>query len=191
VIVLCAYVYKNIPDFKIWNVCLKMYMLMTLAHELSHHFDFQHRMARGRWLDHDRKKVESYARDMEYKWVDDYIVPYIEEAYKEEVKALNNWMLANIGVKIPLPIIAGDSRDLEDSYPTDDYFFDFVKDIYEGKDSIRSRIILARGFYCAKLYDLSMDIIDVVLKDDPGNVKALELKADIIKNQDEGDSKKR
>ena len=185
-----AYVYKTIPDFKIWNICLKLYMLMTLAHELSHHYDFQCRMGRGRWFDDNGDKIEAYAENMEYKWLCDVLVPYIEETYKEEISYLNQWILNNVGVKLPLSVLAGDPRRtmsnglVKIAFAIDEYFFDFVKDIYDGKELSEAISNLARGFHYADLYDLSLEIIEKILQTDPKNLDALTLKADTFMHQE-------
>ncbi|MFZ5987663.1 MAG: tetratricopeptide repeat protein [Bacillota bacterium] len=190
IIEIYSYVYKNIPDFKMWNVCLKIYMFMTLAHELSHHFDFQSRMGRGRWLDRNRDKIEAYAESIEHKWLCDVILPYIEETYKEEINELNEWVLRNVGIRLPLSILAGDPRKtlknglVKIAFAENEYFFDFVKEIYEGKPTAEARINLARGFHYADLYDRALDIIETILELDPKNIEALTLKADTFVHQE-------
>ena len=159
---------------------------MTLAHELSHHFDFQSRMARGRWLDRDKNRIEAYAENIEHKWLCDVILPYIEKTYKDEINELNEWILKNAGVRIPLSILAGDPRKtlknrlVKTAFAENEYFFDFVKEIYKGKSTIEARINLARGFHYADSYDRALDIIETVLELDPKNIEALTLKADTL-----------
>lgn len=193
VIEVYGYVYKNIQDFGIWNVCLKIYMLTTLVHELSHHFDFQNRIGRGRWYKKEKGKIESYAEVMEYKWLNEAILPYIEETYTEDVYALNQWILQNVGIRLPLSILAGDPRKtlkngfMKRFFPADEYFFEFAKGTYEGKDKIDAKLNLAKGFHYADMYELSLEIIEVILNSDPQNRKALNLKADTFVHQEKFD----
>jgi tetratricopeptide (TPR) repeat protein len=146
-------------------------------------------MGRGRWLENDKNKIEVYAENMEHKWLSMFIIPYIEETYKKEVNALNDWILSNVGIKLPLSTLVGDPRKtlkngfVKMTYAVDEYFYDFVKEIYRGKGKNEARIDLATSFHYSDVYDTTLEIIETVLEIYPNNVKALILKADTFVHQ--------
>jgi hypothetical protein len=141
-------------------------------------------MGRGRWLNNSVERIEGYAEDMECKWLEDVIVPYIEETYKDEVSNLNEWIMSKIGIKLPLCILAGDPRkyskksSVKSFFSTDESFCEFVKGVYNGEDLNDLRVSLAAGFHYAGIYDISLGIIETVLNKDSKNMEALILKAD-------------
>lgn len=60
---------------------------------------------------------------------------------------------------MPLSILAGDPRrTLKNGFirmamAAEEYFFDFVREIYEGKQLVEARYNLAEDFHYADLYD--------------------------------------
>lgn len=57
---------------------LRHNMLHTLFHEIAHHQDRTTRVARGRWRMDDHFKRETYAEDMESKWCQSIITPFLK-----------------------------------------------------------------------------------------------------------------
>ncbi len=184
-----AYVYKELPDFNIWNIVLKLHMLMTFIHEVFHHYDFYNRIGQGKWLGNEQDKVEIYAENMEYKWLHEIIIPYLEEKYCNEVLELKKWIIRYIGIEFPLLSLAGDPRTtMKGGFilfknSTSTAFNDFVNSIYEGNNILKCRIELAWQLHYADLYDLSLSIIETVLEKEPNNMEALVLKGDTCVHQ--------
>lgn len=64
---------------------MRLHSLATFVHEVANHWDFTFRMARGRWSGGDYDKSEEYAGRMPCTWLRDCVVPYLEDAYPEDV----------------------------------------------------------------------------------------------------------
>lgn len=192
-----AFVYKELPDFRMWNIVLKLQMLMTFVHEVYHHYDFYNRIGQGKWLGNENDKAEIYAEKMEYKWLCEVIIPYLEEKYRNEVMELKKWIRSNAGIELPLLLLAGDPRKTVKGgfvlfkFSTSSAFDDFVTGVYKGHDIIKCRIELARDLHYADIYDLSLSIIETVLENDLNNIEALVLKADIYVHQEKYDEAER
>jgi hypothetical protein len=63
------------------QVDLELNMLITLVHEVAHHFDRMRRLGRGRWRMDDRVKNERFAEAMAIEWGLLAIVPHMREKY--------------------------------------------------------------------------------------------------------------
>jgi hypothetical protein len=63
------------------QVDLELNMLITLVHEVAHHFDRMRRLGRGRWRMDDRAKNERFAEAMAIEWGLLAIVPHMREKY--------------------------------------------------------------------------------------------------------------
>lgn len=67
---------REINDFY-----LRLHVLATLVHEVAHHHDNTQRVRRGRWLADRTENNEWYAEKMEYAWVREIVLPYLERTY--------------------------------------------------------------------------------------------------------------
>ena len=63
---------------------LQFQMLITLVHELAHHFDHTERVKRGRWRADDQDKCERFALQMERTWSRAAIMPYLLKQEAEQ-----------------------------------------------------------------------------------------------------------
>lgn len=189
---LFAYVYDpELRDREMWECYIRLHMLSTFVHEAAHHYDHTMRVARGRWRMDDHPKAEGYAERLQYDWVRDHVVPCVEEAYPEQVKALMDWVEHYGGVRVPLPMIAGDPRATWNNglVSAEAIFFSIpgavgslAQDVYEGKGLNETRLEFARGLHYGTHYDLGLQTIDRVLAGEPGNLDARVLKADIYEH---------
>ena len=110
-ITLFAYVYDTeTADVQLFEVYLRLQMLSTVVHEIAHSVDLTTRLARDRWLGDDTSKVEMYAEKLQYSWMIDYVVPYLESRYPEQVKALLDWIEHYGGIRLELALLAGECR---------------------------------------------------------------------------------
>lgn len=191
---LYAYVYNSsLSDREMWECYLRLHMLSSLVHEIAHHYDFSMRVARGRWRMDDRDKGEIYAESVQHKWMQDYIIPYIKQAYQEQIKALGNWIEHHGGVSIPLDLLAGDPRTSMKNglinitrawFDVPSAVGQLAKSVYEGKALTETRLGFACDLHYGDDYDRALKIIEDVLAHEPENLEALALKGDIYEHQE-------
>ena len=188
-----AYVYApDLRDREMWECYLRLHMFSSFVHEASHYYDSTERIARDRWRMENRRKVEAYAEEMQRDWMNDYILPYIETTYPDQVHMLLDWIEYYGGYKLPLVMIAGDPRaPWNDSTESGvSLFFDvssnieyLAHDVYKNKGLNQARIRFAYGLHYGEHYEPAIQIIERVLSDTPGDSDALTLKADIFVHQ--------
>lgn len=89
-------------------IYLKFCALCTFAHEISHHFDHMFRRARDRWCREDREKTEGFAESRARDLALAHVIPYIEERYPNECKALAKWMRRHGDIALPLAALLED-----------------------------------------------------------------------------------
>lgn len=192
-----GYVYASeIANRSMWDLYLRLHMLMTFVHEVGHHYDFTFRIGRGRWRGDSRDNVEIYAESMQHKWLNEYVIPFLGEKYLEECSTLNSWIRHHVGVEIPLALIAGDPRStgkngsirISSFFDTAEAFQEFVRKIHDSCDLMEARLEFANDLHMADKYGLALEIIELVLRSEPRHLKAITLKADIcvhLQNYDE------
>lgn len=76
-------------DWPFWRWMLRYETLRTLLHEVGHHVDAVHRVARGRWRAGPGRHAEAYARDRERAWSRSVLEPYVLERYPEGDALMN------------------------------------------------------------------------------------------------------
>lgn len=186
---LYGYVFQpDMPNRRMWELYLRLHMLMTFVHEIAHHFDFTSRIAKGRWRGDDYHKAENYAEQIQYQWLCDYVIPYLQEAYPVESEEFNRWIKEHLGQPIPMKLLAGDPRStardggivISSFFDTSRAFEEFVKAVHDGKCSTESRLEFADDLHMAEEYDTAMAIIAQILEEKPKHVKAITLKAGIL-----------
>jgi tetratricopeptide (TPR) repeat protein len=177
-----GYVYPhNIELFEIVEFYLRVQTLLVFLHELAHHYDFEQRAARGRWRQDNLETVEIYAEQMAHQWINDYALPYICKNFADEYAELNNWMEKHIGIPLNLSLLAGDYRGTGKKgrirmcsfFNTADDFADFVTKVQSQADLTVARVELADDLHMAGEYEVSLEILDVILKEDKKNLRAL------------------
>lgn len=185
---LFGYVYDaNLKNRRMWEVYFRLRMLMTFVHEIGHHYDLSFRIARGKWRFDDDDKIEIYAEHMQHEWVREYVIPYLKETYPQEIEQLNAWMAENIGFVCPLEMLAGDPRArakngairVSSLFCTPSAFERFVDGLLKGKDEDEVRLEFADELHMAEEYNMALQIIASLLKQQPEWSKALLLKAEI------------
>lgn len=194
---LFAYVYDPaLPNREMWELYLQLMMLSTLVHEIGHHDDWMRRIARGRWLADNKQKNEIYAEKIEYEWVRQYVIPYLQQAYPESLKALEAWTEHYGGVSIPLSVLADDPRvttKQKDVFKWHAFlnvssaFENLARNVAEGESLVDTRLQFARELHYAEIYAEALEIIQRVLAEYPEHLEALTLKADIYEHQEKYD----
>jgi len=167
---------------------LRMCMLMTLVHEIAHHYDFSSRIARGRWLADAQDKVEIYAERVQHDWFSEHVVPCLKRDYPDQWQAFNRWVRETVGLELPVEVLLGDPRTtakgngiiLQALFDTGHAFQEFVTAVQQGRDQQEARLDFARDLHYAEQYEPALRIIDLLLRADRDNVDALVLRADIF-----------
>lgn len=188
-----AYVYEpTIPHGAGWDLYLRLQMLSALVHEIAHHVDATMRVARGKWCADVEDKNEIYARDRQYDWVRQYVVPYLERTYPDAVQQLDAWVRHHGGTSVPLWILAGDPRSVaKGGGITDRGIFsmsgaleDLAKDVANSEAIVETRLQFARDLHYVEYYHYALEIIDRVLRTEPDHPEALTLQGDIYVHQE-------
>jgi tetratricopeptide (TPR) repeat protein len=176
-------------DRDLWQPYLRLHMLMSLVHEVAHHYDFTFRVARGRWRHDSREKNEIYAEEVEHDWIERYVIPHLEKAHPGPLVHLRDWMREQLGVEVPLKLLAGEVRATAKNggiyananfFNTAHGFEALVGDLSKGKDPIRARLQFARHVHYVEQYDLAMQIVETVLSVLPRDTEAILLKAELL-----------
>lgn len=89
------------PDRPLVTSYLRLKMLETFVHELSHHRDAHSRRPQGRWAA-STEKAERHAERHERAWGANVVVPYLEGTYVRESQALARWIATHLGRAVPL-----------------------------------------------------------------------------------------
>lgn len=188
-----GYVYRpDLAERRMWELYLRLHMLMTFVHEVAHHYDFAFRIGRGRWRGDNRENVEIYAETIQHKWLTDYIIPFLRKRYPEECDGLRSWIKRHAGIEVPFDVIAGDPRATAKNgliracsiWDTGEAFRDFVQKTHVCGDVKEARLDLANDLHMAGAYDLALEIVELILTSDQRHVEAISLKADIYVHLD-------
>lgn len=192
-----GYVYPpDLQDRPMWEFYLRLQMLLTFVHELGHHVDFTSRVARGRWRADDHEKREVFADKTQYEWISTWVIPYLEQTYAKEFAQLHAWMKTNIGIEILTSLLAGDSRlwSREGWFEANASWFNtansfeyFIHDLSKGEDITKTRLGFARDLHYADIYDLPLQIVELILTQNPNHIEALAFRGDLFVHQEKYD----
>jgi len=172
-----------IPEFY-----LRLHCLTVLVHELAHHHDEAHRIARGRWLSDRKENYEYYAEKMQWEWTQDYVFPYIETHYAKEWAEIRTWVNQHGGGDTTLELICGDprytSRDgcTRLATSTSETFVDLIKDVVQGKSLFESRLNFAWNLHYADEYERSLEVTTALQAQYSDNPDILSLHADTLEH---------
>ncbi|HEY7124331.1 MAG TPA: hypothetical protein VH540_10305 [Ktedonobacterales bacterium] len=179
-----AYVYDatNMPDQAMRELYLRLQMLAAFVHEVAHHKGTVSQGKRGRWHLIPGHASERYARKQEYRWMQQIIIPYLEQTYADDVRAFREWMAYHGGVSLPLATFA------DDSIAGDFTLFSAIEHLAEAVDKGESlketRLGFAHDLRLARHYDAALQCIARVLSEHPGDVQALALQAITYERQE-------
>jgi len=154
----------------------KLQVLSTFVHEVAHHFDHTRRTARGRWLAWEREKLEGFAERRQHDWTQNYVVPYLEEAYPLDVNELLSWLEVHGQTRFALGELISDPRHVYVS-TIERAMAELVKDILQGTPRIERLFNFALNLKIADLYERAQEVIDCILVEVPDHEDALELRA--------------
>jgi hypothetical protein len=183
-IYLYAYVYDPaLPDREMWEVYLRLRMLITFVHEVAHHQDWTTRSSRDRWRMDNEKKYESYADTMQWRWAKEYVVPYLEAAYAEEVRRLGAWIRQHGGIDLPLAAFAEPPN-----YPFYTIYCaveSLAEEVSRDAEPLEKRSQFASSLWTAGLYSDALRAVAGILDEQPGHAEALCLRARALLAQEE------
>ncbi len=189
VISIYAYVYdvNRIPlPLRLCQVYLRLHALKTFVHEVAHHHDNLARVARGRWLFDRESNQEMYAEEMEHKWTQEIVLPYLRKNYAEEVKALQNWVFHRGGLRVRLDFFAGDSRKTQRDglqklvFSTSGAFESWLDELPTCKSLNESRLAFAWELHYSDCYEQCLRVLNGILGKSSDWIPALTCKADTL-----------
>ncbi len=140
----------------------KLQILSTFVHEVAHHFDYTRRIARGRWLASDKEKVEHFAKQRQHEWTQSCVVPYLEEAYPQDVADLLAWLEAHGKIRFSLGELIADSRAYI-IFPVEQAVEELIKGVTQGIGEVERLLNFARDLKTADLYERAQEVIDHIL----------------------------
>jgi len=186
---LYAYLYDpELPERRRWELFLRLRMLATFVHEVAHHDDDMRRIGRGRWRADDVDKTEAFAEASAAHWVRECVVPYLEEAYPDAVRELNAWIEHHGGTAIPLALLGGDWGWDSNGKAVSVYlgsvrqaFESLADDVHEGREPTATRLAFARRLLYGNCAE-ALRVIERVLSEEPANLEALTLLADVLRH---------
>jgi tetratricopeptide (TPR) repeat protein len=181
-----------LPDRPMWELFFRLRMLSTFVHEVAHHEDHMLRVARGRWRMDDTDKNEDYATTQQGHWVREVVVPYIEQAYPDARAALSAWLRHHGGTDVPLVLLA-DSWGWDTDGKLVPVVFgsaleaiqDLARAMHKGATLTATRLNFARDLHYGANFEEALRGIACVLAEEPHNLEALTLRADIFEHQEE------
>lgn len=182
-----AYVYnKNYPVIDVIESYLRLEMLTTFVHEVAHHDDEMRRSGRGRWLGLTEWRCENYAEILQKEWVENIVIPYLEERYPREYDELLKWVSDNGGVNIPIknlarePRIEGAGGLIPLGYDTSFAVREMFQNVLKGKSSRDVMFDFACDLHLADHYDECLKSLDTLLLNNPDDAEAMGKKADTL-----------
>lgn len=181
---LYAYVYHaaNEPDRELRELYLRLQMLETLVHEVAHHWDRTSCDARGRWVDRPEGKSEWSARKRAYQWMQQFVIPYLEQNYPAATRALVEWVGRHGGVALPLSRLVDHPN--ETIFYTEGAIESLFSAVDSGPSSREARLDFAHDLRLAERDDDALQSVAAVLADQPDDIKARTLQANIYKHQE-------
>lgn len=87
-----------LPDRKVWEAFLRFVALSNLVHELAHHVDLRDNSGTDPVL--LKARSEDVAEHFQEQWTAEYVVPYLLEAYPEEIALFLRWVEKHAGAPV-------------------------------------------------------------------------------------------
>lgn len=165
----------------------KLHILSTFVHEVAHHFDYTRRIARGRWLADETEKVEHFADHRQHEWTQTCVVPYLEEAYPQEVAELLHWLEVHGRARFALAELIDDPRRVG-FFSIEHAVEELVKGVLQETEPLEMLLNFAIHLKIADRYERAQEVIGHILAEVPGHDEALELRASIFNWQGRYDS---
>lgn len=165
---------------------LRLHALKTFVHEVAHHHDNVARVARGRWRFDNKYTVEMYAEEMEHKWTQEIILPYLRRQYAKDARALQNWVAHRGGLRVDLDFFSGDTRRTRRDglqklvFTTSSAFESWLDELPICKSLAESRLAFAWELHYSDCYDQCLELLNRILAKSSDWIPALTCKADTL-----------
>jgi len=143
----------DVPNRRHVELYLRLAMLATLCHEVARH--------------HERG------------WTPSVVVPYLEDAYPDDVAALYQWMIDRVGVVIPLELVAERSQHLLGASEAFQRMLAAT-----GPATTDERLHVAFRLHYDHHLELALAVIDRVLATEPHHAEALADRAHVLRKLD-------
>ncbi len=183
-ITLYAYVYDSQdPGLRNWMFLLRLRSLSTFVHEVAHHFDHTRRVARGRWLAIGEQKVESFAEQIQQSWTLQFVLPYLQQTYPQELEAMQQWLEHYGGTRLPIELLSWDPALKPFNFNMRQALEELAREVASGSDVKASRLYFALQLHYCELYEPALDVINLLLANEPDDSGALTLRGDIFVHQ--------
>ncbi|MFT3694032.1 MAG: hypothetical protein QM831_12885 [Kofleriaceae bacterium] len=171
---LYEYEYPADPAFEMY---LRLRMLATFVHEVGHHVDCAARFSRHRARGDREEMLEDAAETWEAVWVEEAVLPYIEQAYPTELAAFRAWTIAHAGIEVPLELIVGRDRTI---LGTQFAFESLLRSVLAQGPLIEAQVDYAFYLHYSYHLELALEILDGVLARDPDHADALKWRRHIL-----------
>jgi tetratricopeptide (TPR) repeat protein len=191
---LYAWVYPaGLPEPALWEPYFRLRMLYDLVHEVAHHFDHACRSQRGHQRRDQRGHPESYVSLTGARWSREVVLPYVREAYPDQVLALEDWVHRKAGTRLSIALLSGvlglpeedgGSSSMDPLFGLWYHFMRFATAVLKGSELANSRLELAWDLHFVKRYRAATEIVQAVLREYPDDPPALSMLADILADQD-------
>lgn len=165
---------------------LRLHALKTFVHEVAHHHDNIARIARGRWRFDKKATGELYAEEMEHKWTQETVLPYLWQNYAKDARTLQKLVAHRGGLQLGLDFFAGDSRRTRRDglqklvFTTSRAFECWVDELPTCKSLGESRLAFAWELHYSDRYEQCLEILNRVLAKSIDWIPALTCKADTL-----------
>lgn len=153
----------------------RLRFLSSFVFFIAYHHGYVRRSARGRWLQEDEDGIEKFASDLEYEWLHQVVVPYLEHAYPTQTRRLIEWVEQNGGVRLTLDQMAGDPRKC--IFDIHHVLFFLAQWIEE--EEADERYEFANFLHMCEFYDEALTVIEQLLREEPQDLEVLRLKAHV------------
>jgi len=176
----------DLPDRAMWEVLLRRDALATLVHGDGHH-----RWAHMRFLPGREPTSEEFARRYEYAGIKRHVLPYLERTYPVETDQLLAWIERHVGVRLSLaslyPDRSNDYVRLFSGLTPGSAVEHLVEELAKGTDPRELRQDFARDIHYGGKYDEALQIVSLLLEDDPDEFEALDLRCCVARDEDRRD----
>ncbi len=179
---LFAYVFDKstlrVPEVQ--ETILWLEQALTLAHEVAHAWDYSERTARDRWSMDEVDREEEYASEVAREWSKTVACPYFEEAHRAHAEAFRNWVIAHIGIPIPIARVVDD---IDRAIWGVDKGLLKVCAAWGEIDELDARVEIADEFHYVDDWKPAIEILESVLGLEPTHLRATALMGDIAAHQ--------
>ncbi len=117
-------------------------------------------------------------------WTVECAVPYLERDYPHEREALRRWVRHYGGVDMPLAAFVAKPRPITRLFSARSAVEALIEEIRRRHPLTECRLAFAEHLHFGEFYEQALESIGAVLDEDPNQIEALTLQADILVHQE-------